>query len=107
RRRRTSVAIATAYFLITLAPALGLLNFSTMLYSYVADHYQYLASIGWIALAGGMFSAALCRMNGPARRFGYGAMAILIGTISILTWKASADYKDSESLFRKNFRKNP
>ncbi|HUO09997.1 MAG TPA: tetratricopeptide repeat protein [Phycisphaerae bacterium] len=51
-RRRLSLApfIAYAFFLITLSPALGYIDFYTMLYSFVADHYQYFACLGPLAL---------------------------------------------------------
>jgi len=46
-----------AFFIVTLSPMLGFFNYYTMRYSFVADHYQYLASIGMIALivGGGFF----------------------------------------------------
>ncbi len=44
---------AVLFFGITLAPALGFANVYPFRYSYVADHFQYLASIGLIALAVG------------------------------------------------------
>ncbi len=41
---------ALLFFIIVLFPALGYINFYTMLYTFVADHYQYLACIGIIVL---------------------------------------------------------
>jgi hypothetical protein len=41
---------AACYFGVTLAPALGFLNVYPMRYSFVADHFQYLASIGVLTL---------------------------------------------------------
>jgi hypothetical protein len=43
--------VAVLFFAGTLAPALGFVNVFPMRYSFVADHFQYLASIGLIALA--------------------------------------------------------
>jgi Flp pilus assembly protein TadD len=42
---------AYAYFLITLLPVLGLVDMFFLRFSFVADHFQYLPSIGPIALA--------------------------------------------------------
>jgi tetratricopeptide (TPR) repeat protein len=39
------------FFVVTLSPALGFFSVYTFRFSYVADHYQYLASLGPIALA--------------------------------------------------------
>ena len=50
-------AAALLWFAISLAPVLGFLNVYPMLFSWVADHFQYLASIGPIAL----LAAALTR----------------------------------------------
>ncbi|HTV47423.1 MAG TPA: tetratricopeptide repeat protein [Phycisphaerae bacterium] len=43
--------IAVAYYIITISPVLGFISFYTMLFTFVADHYQYLAGIGIIVLA--------------------------------------------------------
>jgi protein O-mannosyl-transferase len=43
---------AFAYFLVALLPALGLIDTYIFRYSLVFDHFQYLASIGPLALAG-------------------------------------------------------
>lgn len=42
---------AAAFFLLMLFPTLGFISFYTMIYTFVADHYQYLACIGPIVLA--------------------------------------------------------
>src|SRR5437016_5594536 len=45
------VEVAAAFFVITLSPVLGFIMLFTFRYTFVADHYQYLACIGPIALA--------------------------------------------------------
>ncbi len=54
---------AVLYFGATLVPALGFFNVYFMRYSYVQDHFQYLASVGVIALISGLLSAAAKRFN--------------------------------------------
>src|SRR5881398_1973703 len=46
-----SVEVAAAFFVLTLSPVLGFIMLFTFRYAFVADHYQYLACIGPIALA--------------------------------------------------------
>src|SRR5438067_7888807 len=46
-----SVEVATLFFVATLSPVLGFIMLYTFRYTFVADHYQYLACIGPIALA--------------------------------------------------------
>jgi hypothetical protein len=51
RRRSRAPLAALLFFAGTLFPALGFGNVFPFRYSYVADHFQYLASLGIIALA--------------------------------------------------------
>src|SRR5204862_4506267 len=54
-----SVEVAAAFFVATLSPVLGFIMLFTFRYTFVADHYQYLACIGPIALvSAGVFSLA-------------------------------------------------
>ncbi|MGK4301758.1 hypothetical protein, partial [Klebsiella pneumoniae] len=58
--------VAVLFFCGTLFPALGFFDVYPMRFSFVADHFQYLASAGLLALlAAG--AAALCprRLAGP------------------------------------------
>jgi cellulose synthase/poly-beta-1,6-N-acetylglucosamine synthase-like glycosyltransferase len=47
-----SPLFAFAYFAVSLFPLLGFFNVYYFRFSYVADHFQYLASMGPLALAG-------------------------------------------------------
>src|SRR5262249_8394678 len=58
--------VAVAFFAGTLVPALGFFDVYPMRYSFVADHFQYLASIGLIALAAAL-GARGCEQLGPSR----------------------------------------
>ena len=51
RRRTRAPLAALLFFGGTLVPVLGIFNLYAFRYSLVADHYQYLASLGIIALA--------------------------------------------------------
>jgi tetratricopeptide (TPR) repeat protein len=72
----------------------------------VADHYQYLASIGPIALvcAG---AATLARSYNQARPLVFGLLACVIAVLTVLTWRQSAMYADIESLWRTTIARNP
>ena len=101
-----SVEVAALFFVMTLGPLLGFVMLYTFRYTFVADHYQYLASIGPIALA----SAALMtlgRSNKALQRLlGAASFAILI-CLCLLTWRQSAIYRDAETLWRKTIAQNP
>lgn len=87
----------------TLFPVLGFLNVYPFVYSFVADHYQYLASLGAIALA----AAGIAR--GSARFGGWGRAACVALPVFLagLTWRQSAMYADTETLWRTTLARNP
>ncbi len=83
-----------AYFVVMLLPILGFLNIYFMRYSLVADHWQYFAIIGPIALA-----AALIRKPVVA--------AALLLVLGALTWKQCGTYANIETLWLQTIRVNP
>jgi len=102
RRKRFPGALAAAlFFLGTLFPALGFFDVYPFLFSFVADHFQYLASIGIIALA----ASGIASM--PRRRAGQGVSLAVLAILAALTWKQSHLYADAETLYRATIRGNP
>lgn len=95
------------YFLLMLFPVLGFFDQGFYRYSLVADHWQYAAIPGLIALVvGGIASvvASWPRSCGPTMRVG-GAL-VVVG-LGVLTWNQSRVYFDDETLWRDNIAKNP
>jgi hypothetical protein len=82
--------VAALLFAGTLLPALGFFDIYPMRYSFVADHFQYLASIAPIALfaaMGAQLSARLATRFSPAGpRVAAAALAALLGILGALTW---------------------
>src|SRR5207249_8245673 len=101
-----SLEVAALFFVATLSPVLGFIMLYTFRYTFVADHYQYLASIGPIALiAAGLDKLTKSLELGP--RF-LPALAVLIfATLGALTCRQSASYSDIETLWRTTITKNP
>ncbi len=99
-------AAAALFFLITLGPVLGFLNVYPMLFSWVADHFQYLASIGPISLAAGG-AAWAWREKAKAAKWGFPAAAAALVILGVLTWQQGWIYESEESLWRDTIRKNP
>ena len=102
RRRRGPLA-AFLFFAVTLSPALGFLNVYPFMYSFVADHYQYLASLGIIVPAAYGLAMASGRRPGAARALG----VILALALGACTWRQSAMYRDAETLYRETLARNP
>ena len=100
------VEVAAVFFVATLSPVLGFIMLYTFRYTFVADHYQYLACIAPIAL----FSAGTARLADVftrARPFILSAAACAAAVLWALTWRQSAMYGDIEALWRTTLAKNP
>jgi protein O-mannosyl-transferase len=118
-RRRVGRGPLSAFLFFggTLFPALGFVNVYPMRYSFVADHFQYLACIGPFAIlaAGG---AKLLRgragtrsgHRSPAPQTAtsmYAVAAVLAILLGALTWRQAVPYRDAATLWQDTLRKNP
>lgn len=97
---------AVLLFAGTLTPALGFVNVYPMRYSFVADHFQYLASIALIALAAAAASERLGQWErSETRRAAIYAVPLFI--LALLTWRQAHIYEDLETLWRATIARNP
>jgi tetratricopeptide (TPR) repeat protein len=102
-----SVEVAALFYVATLSPMLGFIMLYTFRYAFVADHYQYIASIGPIALA----AAGMTRAFGsfekrvPFLKPALGGTLLLV--LGVLTWQQCGMYADLETLWRATIAKNP
>jgi len=96
-----------AYFLVALLPVLGLVEHYFLRYSFVGDHFQYLASMGPLALAGvGMVRLAdfvIRKRYWLQSTLGAGVLVIL----GILSWHRAWSYESEEILWTDTLAKNP
>jgi len=99
RRSRTPLAVALL-FGGSLFPVLGFVNVYPFVFSYVADHFQYLASLAVFAAAG----AGLHLLPGRAGPPVAGLLAALLG---VLTWHQAGHYRDNVTLYEATLRRNP
>ncbi len=95
------------YFVIALVPVLGPFDTYFFRYSYVADHFQYLACIGLISLAVSMGMAICERAGQRGRDLGTPAAAIVLLILGVSTWRQTGIYQNSETLWRDTLTKNP
>ena len=97
---------AWAVFLIALLPILGFVSNTFSRYSLVADHFQYLAAMAPLALAGaGMTMLAELLLAGKTLRIIAGAAVLLI--LGIGTWQRTWVYQDAMTLWTDTIAKNP
>jgi Tfp pilus assembly protein PilF len=97
--------VAVLFFGGTLFPALGFINVYPMRFSFVADHFQYHASLGLLALGGWIFTRALARLSQPLARVAI--QASLLGLLGWVTWQQTQVYLNVETLWRDTLRKTP
>jgi Flp pilus assembly protein TadD len=98
---------AVLFFASTLVPALGFIDVYPFRYSFVADHFQYLASIGLIGLCPAALSALFQRSSLRIRATGCVAGMVVLAALGTLTWRQGHVYKDLETLWRDTLTKNP
>ncbi|HYW46554.1 MAG TPA: tetratricopeptide repeat protein [Bryobacteraceae bacterium] len=96
------------FFAGTLFPVLGFLNAYPFLFSFVADHFQYLACLGiMVPAACGLAMAAGRVWPGPSPLPRICAAAAFSAVLGVLTWRQSVMYRDAETLYRTTLARNP
>ena len=93
--------VAAIVFVAVLAPTPAFIPIAFMRYSYVADHWQYLPSIGMLALAAA--SAAKFMTSRWLQPVGF----IVLLLLGVLTWNYAHAFGSPVSLWQDNVRKNP
>ena len=101
RRHRGPLA-GFLFFAGTLFPVLGFFNVYPFRFSYVADHFQYLACLGLIV-----------PLSVVAQRIPFSSIpriapaAALVALLALLTWNQSGTFRDATTLYRETLARNP
>ena len=103
RRHRGPLA-AMLLFAGTLFPALGFFNIYPFLFSYVDDHFQYLASLALIVPLSYALVSFVTRLGRPADVV---LPAVLLAILATLSWRQAGTYRDTETLYRATLLRNP
>ena len=101
-----TVAFAATYFVISLFPVLGFFSVYFFRYSFVSDHFQYLACIGPLALVGAgiTMGMAVLEWKPVLRATACGALLLTLG---FLCWRRTEAYMDVVRLYEDTLEKNP
>ncbi len=91
---------AGVYFVVLLFPVLGFFSVYFFRYSFVGDHFQYLASMGPLALVGAGLAAL-------PRRLPVIAGGLVVLTLALLTAGHARTFLSNEILWRDTVAKNP
>ncbi len=108
RGRSRAPLAALLIFGGSLFPVLGFMDVYPFRYSYVADHFQYLASIAPIAAFAAALTLASERVSdGRWRNAIRGAAVALVVALGVRTWQQAHDYQSAEALYRSTLARNP
>jgi len=95
-----------AYYVVTLLPVLGVIDAYLMGYSLVADHWQHLSIVAFVALVAGLGwwgAMRLPQIRGTAAALG----AAVVVTLGVLTWFQAGTYQNRKTLWEHNLPRNP
>lgn len=98
--------VALGVFGVMLLPVSGLFNVVFFFYSFVCDHFQYLALIGPLSLAAAAIMTVFESKPGWQRFLGPVQYGLLLVCAGLSAWQARI-YKNSEVLWRDTLAHNP
>ena len=94
-------------YILLLLPSLGFLNIYFFVYSFVADHWQYLACLGIITPCASGIVLLAGRLKRWQALLEPATMLLLGGVLFVLTWRQSRMYTDIETLYLTTIARNP
>ena len=106
RTHRGPLAAALLYA-GALLPVLGFLDLYSFQYSYVADHFQYLAWLGLAAATAAGLTRWIRERPAPLHSWAAVAAMALLAGLAGLTWRHAGDFRDAETLYRRTLDRNP
>jgi tetratricopeptide (TPR) repeat protein len=95
------------FFYAAVAPALGLVDYGFMRFSFVADRFQYIGGIGILILAGSGAVLLARRFARPGWIALYAAGVVVLALLGFQSFQHSRYYESQETLFKHNVKVNP
>jgi tetratricopeptide (TPR) repeat protein len=116
RRLGRGPLVALVLYAVIISPASGIVTFYTMLYSFVASHYAYLALAPLCALVGagvawlsGLLARSALSAQRPGAPLPLGAIAggLLVASCAALSWGQAALYVNPIALWTDTVERSP
>jgi protein O-mannosyl-transferase len=107
RRRDRGPLACWLFFCGTLFPALGFVNVYPFRYSFVADHFQYLASLGVIVFVAAAIATILERLPQLQSHLAVSLCCLVLATLAAFSWQQAGTYASSIVLNRATLDRNP
>ena len=95
------------FFVVTLSPVLGFVDFAHMQISFVADRYAYLAGIGVIAVLIGTTTYGTSKLPGAPRTAASVLLIVVLAVFGTLTWNQAGIYRDGITFYNRIISINP
>lgn len=108
RRRFGRGPLAGAlFFAVTLSPVLGFVDYGYLQFAFLADRYQYLASIGLTTALVAGAAAFAARRPGAVTLGARTAAGLVLALLSVLTWRQAGIYRNEITFFSHIVAENP
>ena len=95
------------FFAVTLSPVLGFVNHGYMIFSLVADRFQYLAGIGVIAVLIGAAVHGAGRLPSRLKSGATGLLVVVVALLGTMTWRQAGIYRNDVTYFSHIVSLNP
>ena len=95
------------FYLLTLSPVLGFVDYGYMQFAFVADRFQYLPGIAVMAILVGGAAWGASRLPDAARLAAKGLLAVALAVLGALTWMQAGIYRDEVTFFSHVVSHNP
>jgi tetratricopeptide (TPR) repeat protein len=109
-RRRVGGAplVAVLFFVVTLGPTSGLVDFGYLAKSFVGDHYLYIPSVALFAGIATLGATLARHVRWTPARYAVSVVAAgVAGGLGVLTWRQCAVYQDAETFWGRVVAHNP
>jgi tetratricopeptide (TPR) repeat protein len=105
-RRWRGPLVAFLLFTGMLFPVLGFLNINWFNFSYVANHFAYLPSLGLVVPLAAVVASGIRRLT-PHAGAAWAASGLAVATLLAVARQHAADFRSPETLYRRTLEKNP
>ena len=95
------------FFVVTLSPVLGFVDYGYMQFAFVADRFQYLAGLGIMAVVIGAVTYGVGRLSDWWQKGAWVVASVVIVVLGLLTWRQASIWRDDETLNRHIIALNP
>ena len=97
----------TLFFMVTLSPVLGFVDYGYMQFAFVADRFQYLAGLGVMAVVIGAVTYGVRSLSDSWQKGTRVVAAVAIVVLGLLTWRQVGIWSDDETHLRHIISHNP